>query len=74
MKTEPNVPAHPIHPNTTLGQQGLTKREYFAGLVMQGMVSDIKEVKPSTALDVPANIVQWSVSFADALIAELNKD
>lgn len=48
---------------------GLTKREYFAGLAMQGLLaSDGKrECEEDT-------VASWSVQQADALIAELNKE
>jgi hypothetical protein len=44
-------------------QQGLTKREYFAGLAMQGML----------ASDYRGDIDIMAVKFADALLAELRK-
>lgn len=50
--------------------KGLTKREYFAGLAMQGMIS-------STDLNLSkqeANIIAWqSIQFADELLKELEK-
>jgi hypothetical protein len=51
-------------------ETGLTLREYFAGLAMQGLLSSFKH-------DRPGNIergVRDSVLIADALIAELNKE
>lgn len=45
-------------------QTGLTKREYFAGLAMQGMaMSDLKF----------EDIAHDAVKIADALLAELEK-
>jgi hypothetical protein len=44
-------------------QEGLTKREYFAGLAMQGML----------ASDYRGDIDVMAVKFADALLAELRK-
>ena len=46
---------------------GLTKREHFAGLAMQGMLSD--ESVAGTAQDVAA----CAVMQADALLKELDK-
>lgn len=49
------------------GDPGLTKREYFAVMAMQGLL----------ASDIPVGMereaAQWSVKQADALIAELEK-
>lgn len=58
--TEPNDPAYP-----TPLMDGLTKREYFSGLAMRGLIAD-----PSCNGETCA---KTSVHFADALIAELNK-
>jgi len=48
---------------------GLTKREYFAGLAMQGLMSGIQE-------DTEWNFEEYSstaVGMADALLKELDK-
>ena len=47
-------------------QNGLTKREYFAGQAMVGYASSV----PKAEFD---NIAHWSVELADALINALNK-
>jgi hypothetical protein len=47
---------------------GLTKREYFSGLAMQGMMAN--QNLTSTENDT---IAKWSVEIADALLAELEK-
>jgi hypothetical protein len=44
---------------------GLTKREYFAGMAMQGLISG----NGTHFSDIP----EKSVEFADALLAELEK-
>ncbi len=46
---------------------GLTKREYFAGLAMQGMLAD-----PSRNL-FPQQYAEMAIEVADALLAELAK-
>ncbi len=46
---------------------GLTKREYFAGLAMQGMVARGKGYDKNV-------FVESAIEIADALIAELSKD
>jgi len=46
------------------GQQGLTKREYFAAMAMQGMVTlDLED----------ETIARLAVDQADELIKQLNK-
>lgn len=71
---EPAVPVLHLSQNTANGENtmwqsygGLTKREYFAAMAMQGMMSH-----PSC--DAPASAVAAdAVEFADALLAELAK-
>lgn len=46
---------------------GLTKRELFAAMAMQGVMSSPKRILNAK------NISQYSVCLADALIAELQK-
>jgi hypothetical protein len=47
-------------------QYGLTKREYFAAMAMQGIVS-------TDMVDTYENFAMASVGMADALIKALNK-
>ncbi len=48
---------------------GLTKREYFAAMAMQGLLAC------PARTDAPDDFVaQWAVNAADALIAALNKE
>lgn len=47
---------------------GLTIREYFAALAMQGNLASYTEAFPKAE-----NIAKRSVEYADALIEELNK-
>jgi hypothetical protein len=52
------------------GYEGMTLREWYAGLAMQGLLASFKH-------DRPENIERWardSVRIADALIAELTKE
>lgn len=49
---------------------GLTKREYFAGLAMQGIVANSIPGSHHT----PNNMARDAIAFTDALIAELNKE
>ena len=48
--------------------KGLTKREYFAGLAMQGILAS--DTSGSVKMDI---CVKISVEHADALLAELEK-
>jgi hypothetical protein len=45
---------------------GLTKREYFAAMAMQAIITGIDELNPAV-------VSQQAVAEADALIAELAK-
>jgi hypothetical protein len=47
--------------------KGLTKREYFAGLALQGLLSDTNVRGTGT------EIIKASVLYADALLEKLDK-
>ena len=49
------------------GDSGLTKRELFAAMMMQGILADANDCSSDTVIAVAA------VKIADALIAELSK-
>ena len=70
MKTEPNDPIYPISQRTLIGCAGLTKREHFAGLAMQGYISADYTANSGMPFE---SMALWSVQMADALIAELNR-
>jgi hypothetical protein len=58
-------------PEVLVPTDGLTKREYFAALAMQGELSQMTAgMWPDTHLGAAA--MQW-VNIADALIAALNE-
>ena len=71
MKTEPN---EPINPCVIKGYEcdtdvhGLTKREYFAALAMQGLCAN-----PDFLNYTPYDIAVYAVIRADALISALNQ-
>lgn len=52
----------------TITTHGLTKREYFAGLAMQSMVSS-----PEFNSVVSSEVAKYAVTYADALLLELSK-
>ena len=49
---------------------GLTKREYFAAMAMQGLLSSYSG---QSAIPNPTNLSKHSVVFADSLIKQLNE-
>lgn len=71
MKTEPNDLINAFEEvNGTIDHYrthyGLTKREHFAAMAMQGYLANYAGLEKSLA--------ELSVDMADALIAELNKE
>jgi hypothetical protein len=52
-----------------LAKTGLTKREYFAAMAMQGIASDLTFSEFEFS-----KLAEWSVLQADALIEALNKE
>jgi hypothetical protein len=66
METKANEPAYPNIQVPSL--KGLTKREYFAAMALQGIIAN------KDGLDIKIErIVESAVDTADALIEELNK-
>lgn len=73
-----NQPIHPLEFDSQKDTQnmgyvskfrGLTKREYFAGLAMQGMLSGHELQLSKAEADV---IAMQSIQFADALLEALS--
>jgi hypothetical protein len=72
-----NRPAMPVNFNPNIhgnngtvwpvDYYGLTKREYFAALAMQGLISNAKDYHTFS------NLASDAVACADALLAELEK-
>ncbi len=71
MSTKPNTPVNAIaRDNGYVECYGLTKREYFAAMAMQGtMSSDINGDWPGCKSQA-----EYSVKCADALIEALNEE
>ena len=68
METKPNEPINIVEYNNNYTSTGLTKREYFAAMVMQSIIQN------KDGLDIKIErIVESAVDTADALIEELNK-
>lgn len=70
MATNPNDYLVPVQPDLKEDyfSGGLTKREHFAALAMQGLLAD------SLMNEDVRGLVNISVMAADALIIELNKE
>lgn len=64
--TNPDETAFPIAIDIQNFSSGLTKREYFAALAMQGLMASI------TTLPSNKNIEKMAVQMADDLIKQLN--
>ena len=65
MKTIPNLAFPQTYEcnNSTVAHFGLTKREYFAGLALQAVISSNRYGE----FEIP----YWAVKYADALLLEL---
>lgn len=68
--TDPETTAYPIRHEDGIGI-GLTKRELFAAMAMQGLLSDAEN--STRSLSIVADVGKASVNFADALIKALNE-
>lgn len=68
--TNANDCAYPADSKTQT-DGGLTKREYFAALAMQGYLSLLADSTIEHPME-PQHLAQKAVQYADALIAELN--
>ena len=53
---------------------GLSKREHFAGLAMQGLVSEMAKYKGISLDNLWESISRDSVNLADALLKELDNE
>lgn len=69
---DPHEPAFPTEMETNTLYTGLTKRELFAAMAMQGILVANWPQGPKD--DANCSSAHYSVMIADALIAELNKE
>lgn len=65
-ETKPNNSAFPIIAENYIIDGGLTKREYFAAMALQGMLAKYGS-------DYQVQNAKEAIYWADALIEELNK-
>lgn len=77
LKTDPNDQAYPVATTDhDAGHFGLTKREYFAALALQGLLASPLEPGELDGLspdDILNHFSASAVSYADALIEALNE-
>jgi len=71
--TNGNEPAYPHHAEVKTGQpivydSGLTKRELFAAMAMQGMLANPADLKRDQD-----GVVEFSIGCADALLKRLEE-
>ena len=78
MKTKPNDLAYPIKDVPHLGyadNKGLTKREYFAALALQGLATPCTPGGHNLNDSLESkHKAQMAVRLADTLIEQLNKE
>ena len=63
-------------PETNKTPENLTKREYFAGLAMQGILANEKltnNLNGTSGMPIPSFLAEYSLMYADALIVELSR-
>lgn len=79
--TPGNVPVMPIYDSELekLVSSGLTKREYFAAMAMQGLLANsnvvgVPEKLADGNLAIEGGLEYLAVALADSLIDELNDD
>lgn len=64
-------PINPVDFNKNYSYNGLTKREYFAGLAMQGLISSNQHL--SLSKEEAIVVASQSIQFADELLKQLEK-
>jgi len=65
-----NRPINPVDSSHNEELSGITKREYFAAMAMQGMLPNYKTVRSDEGDKAIASL---SVKMADALLEELDR-
>jgi hypothetical protein len=64
-----------LDPNGSFTQYGLTKREYFAGIAMQGLLSNetVNSIlSGNNGMQVPDLVAEYSLQYADSLLEKLS--
>jgi hypothetical protein len=76
VQPDPDSPAYPIPGSKQeVNAYGLTKREYFATIALQGLLAGgaHRLIAQECHVIVESRFAEVAVNMADALIAELNK-
>lgn len=71
-----NEPVHPVSSAAEFQAHGLTKRQYFAGLAMQGILANPGRCVANfegTTKEFAQIMGKVAFEFADGLLAELEK-
>ena len=71
---EPITPLHPEYGINDMPYRGLTKREHFAGLAMQGLLANPNVVEKGGTKPDHERIQIMAVSYADNVLKELSND
>lgn len=61
-------------PNKEKQYSGITKREYFAGLAMQGMISNPNIVRPKESDEEFKYFSERAIKYADELLKHLEEN
>ncbi len=73
----PNVtmPTDPAFPTQPAGKKGVTIREYFSVMALQGLLAapDV-DVRDGAGYVDPSKLTDWAVLYAESLIRSLNED
>lgn len=71
--TNPNDPAFPNKDHMGDGPDGLSKREWFAGVILGGLCARVTE--PTLTINgKKMGYDQAAIAIADSIIAELSKE
>lgn len=73
MMTSSHEPINPINRALIHQNTGLTKREYFAAMAMQGILARPDTYEHKSRQDFLTSHTSIAVELADQLIIELNK-
>lgn len=69
--SNPNIPAFPVESGAYSYDTGLSKREYIAALAMQGLLSNLADIRKEGFKD--HEIEEFAVMRADALLQRLEE-
>ena len=76
-KFKSKIPDIFYSPNTDKFKTELTRREHFAGLAMQGLLTRSAGAGDQLGDEIqgnPLEVARWSIKFSEALMVELKKN